>query len=128
MRAKTIVWSGAEASWGAFVTALSPVVRAQDLLPLSPWHPASVELVQYLLLTSQYLQSTNHPHQTWMVVGSAIRTAQSVGLHLVETSAAQELEDRELLRRIWYGCVLMDRYVDHYRSSAVVGVRGSLFD
>ena len=33
MRAKTIVWSGAEASWGAFVTVLSPVVRAQDLLP-----------------------------------------------------------------------------------------------
>lgn len=83
--------------------------RAQDLLPMSPWHSGSLELVQCLLVTSQYLQSTYNPHQTWMVVGSAIRTAQGLGLHLPETSADRPHEERELLRRIWYGCVLMDR-------------------
>lgn len=89
--------------------------RAQELLPMNTWGSGSLDLVQYLLLTSQYLQSTNQPHQTWMVVGSAIRTAQGLGLHLPETSAElSELSERELLRRIWYGCVLMDRYVTEF--------------
>lgn len=84
--------------------------RAQDLLHLSIWASGSTELVQCLLLMSQYLQSTNNPHQTWMVVGSAIRTAQSLGLHLPETSAdASTSQKRELFRRLWHGCVLMDR-------------------
>jgi hypothetical protein len=86
--------------------------RAQHLLPLNTWDPGSVELVQYLLLTSQYLQSTESPHQTWMTVSSAIRIAQGLGLHLCETSADQpQHREREMLRRVWYGCVLMDRYV-----------------
>ncbi|KAF4984053.1 hypothetical protein FZEAL_666 [Fusarium zealandicum] len=86
--------------------------RAQGLLPMSPWEPGSLELVQCLLVTSQYLQSTYNPHQTWMVVGSAIRMAQGLGLHLPETSADRsDPVERELLRRIWYGCILMDRMV-----------------
>lgn len=84
--------------------------RAQVLLPLNTWDDGSIELVQYLLLTSQYLQSTDRPHQTWMTVGSAVRIAQGLGLHLCETSAHHpDANERELLRRIWYGCVLMDR-------------------
>jgi hypothetical protein len=84
-------------------------LRAKELLPLNTWEPGSIELVQYLLLASQYLQSTDHPHETWMVVGSAIRIAQGLGLHLDLTSADQSPSERDLLRRIWYGCVLMDR-------------------
>ncbi|KAK7420350.1 hypothetical protein QQX98_002773 [Neonectria punicea] len=98
--------------------------RAQDLLPMSPWDSGSLELVQCLLVTSQYLQSTHHPHQTWMLVGSAIRTAQSLGLHLPETSADRpDVGERELLRRIWYGCVLMDRMVSvtHGRPAMISG-------
>jgi hypothetical protein len=84
--------------------------RAQELLPMNPWEPGSLELVQCLLVTSQYLQSTYNPHQTWMVIGSAIRMAQGLGLHLPETSSGRsDLGERELLRRIWYGCILMDR-------------------
>jgi hypothetical protein len=84
--------------------------RAQGLLPLNTWDEGSIELVQYLLLTSQYLQSTDRPHQTWMTVGSAVRIAQGLGLHLCETSANHpDTNERELFRRIWYGCVLMDR-------------------
>lgn len=84
--------------------------RAQELLPMNPWEPGSLELVQCLLVTSQYLQSTNNPHQTWMVIGSAIRMAQGLGFHLPETSSSRsDPGERELLRRIWYGCVLMDR-------------------
>lgn len=83
--------------------------RAQDLVPLNTWEPGSVELVQYLLLVSQYLQSTEQPHQTWIVVAYAVRIAQSLGLHLSESSEHSNPQDRELLRAVWYGCVLMDR-------------------
>ncbi|KAF4445354.1 hypothetical protein F53441_10903 [Fusarium austroafricanum] len=86
--------------------------RSQELAPMSPWEPGSLELVQCLLITSLYLQSAYDPHQTWMVIGTAIRMAQGLGLHLPETSANRpDPEERERLRRIWYGCVLMDRMV-----------------
>ncbi|ROV99970.1 hypothetical protein VMCG_06275 [Cytospora schulzeri] len=48
------------------------------------WEPGSLELVQCLLLLSRFLQCTNNPHQTWMAVGSAVRIAQSLGLHVPE--------------------------------------------
>ncbi|KAL2128285.1 hypothetical protein VTI74DRAFT_9386 [Chaetomium olivicolor] len=86
--------------------------RAQALLRLSLWEPGSLELVQCLLLMSQYLQATSNAHQTWMVVGTAVRTAQSLGLHLPETSSGiADPAERELVRRLWHGCVLMDRMV-----------------
>ncbi|KAM3471638.1 hypothetical protein MY8738_009230 [Beauveria namnaoensis] len=86
--------------------------RAQDLVDVTTWDSGSLEVVQYLLITSQYLQSTNSPHQTWMVVGLAVRTAQSLGLHLAETSAAKSpTVEQQRHRKIWHGCVLMDRMV-----------------
>ncbi|KAL1893047.1 hypothetical protein Sste5346_006728 [Sporothrix stenoceras] len=87
--------------------------RAQKLLQSSLWETAgSLATVQFLLLASQYLQSTNSPHQTWMVVGSTIRTAQSLGLHLPgDDTGALPLAERELRRRLWHGCVLLDRMV-----------------
>lgn len=84
--------------------------KAQELLDPNLWDPRSLDLVQFLLLMSQYLQSSSCPHQTWMVVGAAVRTAQSLGLHLPETSSEVANErERELLWKVWYGCVLMDR-------------------
>jgi hypothetical protein len=84
--------------------------RAQILLRLSLWEPGSLELVQCLLLMGQYLQTTSNAHQTWMIIGVAVRTAQSLGLHLPETSAGiTDPVERELVRRLWHGCVLMDR-------------------
>lgn len=84
--------------------------RAQDLLQLSLWDTGSIELIQCLLIMSQYLQSTNNPHQTWMIVGSAVRIAQGLGLHLPETASELSNEpERDLVKRIWHGCILMDR-------------------
>ncbi|KAH8814897.1 fungal-specific transcription factor domain protein [Xylogone sp. PMI_703] len=84
--------------------------RAQELLQLDLWDIGSTELVQCLLLMGQYLQSTNTPHQCWMVVGHAVRVAQGLGFHLPESSFdIKSAKDRELSRVIWHGCVLMDR-------------------
>jgi hypothetical protein len=86
--------------------------RAQDLLNLDLWGTGSVHLVQCLLLMAQYLQSMNSLHQCWMVGGVATRVAEGLGLHLPETSAnAPSILLREHLRRLWHGCILLDRYV-----------------
>ena len=84
--------------------------RAQDLLNLDLWDIGSVQLVQCLLLMGQYLQSTNSPHQAWMVTGLTVRIAEGLGLHLPETSIRiDDVHQRELVRRLWHGCVVMDR-------------------
>lgn len=87
--------------------------RARALLQSVVWEKASIDLVQCLLLISQYSQCTNQPHQTWMAVGSAVRTAQSLGLHLTEARSTPGTEDAALKRRVWQSCIIMDRYGKH---------------
>lgn len=84
--------------------------RAKELLHFNLWHSGSAELIQCLLLMGQYLQSTDSAHQCWIVTSLAIRNAQSLGLHLSQTiSRFRSFHERHLARRIWHGCVLMDR-------------------
>ncbi len=74
------------------------------------WEPGSLELVRCLLLMSRYLQCTNNPHQTWMAVGSAVRIAQSLGLHIPETtSSSPPSRDVNTRRQLWQCCVFVDR-------------------
>ncbi|KAF1986363.1 hypothetical protein K402DRAFT_355696 [Aulographum hederae CBS 113979] len=82
--------------------------RARESMNM--WQAGSLRSVQMFLLIAQYLQSTNDAHECWMFVGLAVRTAQSLGIHLPEMSdEATSAAARELLRRVWHGCVLMDR-------------------
>lgn len=70
----------------------------------------SYERVTCLLLFAIYLQSTKHVFQCWMTVGEAIRMAQSLGVHLCESTVSLEtVRDREYKRRIWHCCVWLDR-------------------
>ena len=76
------------------------------------WEQASLPSVQNFLLLSQYLQSTNKAYQCWMAVGQAIRMAQNLGLHLPETTEKINSPRRQqLCRKVWHGCILMDRIV-----------------
>jgi hypothetical protein len=84
--------------------------RAWELLNFGFVQSRSVMTVQCFLLLGQYLQSTNDPQQCWNFVGLAIRMAQSLGLDLPSTSAqARNSQQTDLLRKVWHGCVLMDR-------------------
>ena len=86
------------------------IQRATKLLQVDVIASGSMELIQALLLMGQYLQSTELPHSCWMVIGLAIRTAQGLGMHLPHTSAnLEQQQDREMARRLWHGCVFMDR-------------------
>ena len=102
-------------------------VRARETLNFNVWQAGSIQSVQAFLLLAQYLQSTNEPHQCWIVVGLAVRTAQSLGLHLPETSeGVPSPRLRELLRKIWHGCVLMDRFLSMtYGRPAMIGKRSA---
>jgi hypothetical protein len=78
----------------------------------------SLELVQTLLLTAQYLQSTQMWGMCWNIVGFAVRVAQGLGLHLNPPDFAKHsigkpsnTLDEEMRRRVWGGCVTLDRYV-----------------
>ncbi|KAL4746492.1 hypothetical protein BDW72DRAFT_210376 [Aspergillus terricola var. indicus] len=95
-----------EASAAAFFS------RAKDLLHFNLWDSGSAALIQCLLLMAQYLQSTNSAHQCWIVTGLAVRNAQSMGLHLPQTIAClHSPQEQQLARKIWHGCVLMDRVI-----------------
>jgi hypothetical protein len=58
--------------------------------------------------------------QAWIYVGMAVRMAQDLGMHKTAEKwqrvggnmfTSAELQER---RRIWYGCVIMDKYVSIY--------------
>lgn len=58
--------------------------------------------------------------QAWLYIGMAVRMAQDLGLHKNADQwshvgktlfTGSELQER---RRIWYGCVVMDKYVSSY--------------
>jgi Fungal specific transcription factor domain len=85
-------------------------LRARELFDFDIIRHPSVLTVQCLLVLGQYLQSTNEPQECWIFVGLAVRAAQSLSLHQPSrTDHVQDSEKRDLLRRIWHGCVLMDR-------------------
>ncbi|KIN09019.1 hypothetical protein OIDMADRAFT_74613, partial [Oidiodendron maius Zn] len=84
--------------------------RARDLFNLDLFQSRSILTIQCFLLLGQYLQSTSNLQQCWIFVGFAIRVAQGLGLDKPSINAQAETEERKnLMRRVWHGCVLMDR-------------------
>ena len=84
--------------------------RAKTLLGFSIFDVGTLKAVQALLLMGSYLQSTNRPNRCWNVLGMGIRVAQGLGLHIERGGG--DLVERETRRRAWWGCVLMDRYIN----------------
>ncbi|CAK7218480.1 hypothetical protein SEUCBS140593_003559 [Sporothrix eucalyptigena] len=83
--------------------------QARDLCPLDQIDQGGgVARVQALLLMGQYLQSTSEVNRCWNVFGMAIRVAQGMGLHLSEVNNRFPPLERELRKRCWCGCLVMD--------------------
>lgn len=82
--------------------------RARDLMDFLEL--GSVTLIQACLLLAQYFQTTEAPQPGWVLIGVAVRTAQSIGIHLPQTSNSTcDRRRQEVLRRVWHGCIYMDR-------------------
>jgi Fungal specific transcription factor domain len=87
--------------------------RSRHLFLFDILDSKSMSLVQMLLLTGIYLQSTPHATRCWNSVGLAIRLAQSLGLHLDYVGRRPESQLAcQMRRRVWHTCVILDRWVD----------------
>jgi hypothetical protein len=84
------------------------LAQAQATFAKLPYLP-SLKMVHLLLLFGMYLQSSSHVFRCWMVVGEAIRMAQSLGLYLDQDVPGKSVYEREIHRRTWHGCVWLDR-------------------
>jgi hypothetical protein len=75
----------------------------------------SIPVVQWLLLSGVYLQSTSRASHCWNSIGLAIRLAQGLGLHLERAESRSENQlSREMRRRVWHTCLVLDRYVYYW--------------
>ncbi|KAK2478753.1 hypothetical protein H9L39_08127 [Fusarium oxysporum f. sp. albedinis] len=85
--------------------------RAQELCHTQMFRGTTLETVQYLLLTSQYLQGTHKSVHTWTVHGLAVKAAMSIGLHSRDIASKFTPLQQEIRKRTWFGCILLDRLV-----------------
>ncbi|KAF2429396.1 hypothetical protein EJ08DRAFT_590871 [Tothia fuscella] len=90
--------------------------RAIKSLNLQLLERGNIELVQTLLLTAQYLQSTQMWGMCWNMAGLAIRVAQGIGLHPPSPDTTKNTTKKslpslndEMRKRVWGGCVILDR-------------------
>lgn len=81
--------------------------QAKKLLNFDLLDTPSIELVQAILLMVQFLQNESLSNRAWVLLGTAIRVAQAVGLHLGLDCESQE--KREERSKTWSLCVLLDR-------------------
>lgn len=97
---------------GANPSSESYFNRSHALLKFNLMDNGSLLLVQALLLTGQYLQATRRLAGCWNTIGVTIRFAQGLGLHIPEKNdVPRSLIEIEMRKRIWHGCLLMDRVV-----------------
>lgn len=90
--------------------AASYFARAKHLLQFDLFEANSLAQAQALLLAAQYLQNTKAATEAWSVVGTAIRIFEGLRLHQHGANAPAMTQcDQEMLRRIWHGCLLIDR-------------------
>lgn len=86
---------------------------------------SSLQTIQGLLLYSYAfeLERGAAASRTWFCLGLAVRMAQDIGLH--RETPATNLYDLEQRRRIWAGCIIVDRWVSarcESISSSPVGI------
>ncbi|KAK0660802.1 fungal-specific transcription factor domain-containing protein [Cercophora samala] len=90
---------------GAIETFLE---RAKKFVGLDLIDMHNVGVVQSLLLMTLLLQSTPFPSRCWNSLGVAGRVAQGLGLHTEAGRRGRSELEREVRRRTWHGCVILD--------------------
>lgn len=104
---------------GALLLKLVRLLQRNFATNLFRWI-TNVEQVQYLLLMSQYLQSTQKSVQTWTTHGLAVKAALSIGLHSRDAMSKFPPIEQEMRKRTWFGCVLLDRCATSNRAPSSV--------
>ncbi|VTT58333.1 unnamed protein product [Fusarium fujikuroi] len=91
--------------------------RSRSILPLDSLDRPSIEVVQYLLLTGNYLSFTKYSHRYCNTLAMAIQVAQTIDLHRADHDTTSQLQ-REMGRRVWHLCLTMQRYLFFCRALA----------
>jgi hypothetical protein len=85
-------------------------MRAQRIIHLGGLEGWDIGYVQAYILMSQYLVAVNSLDTAWKSIGIAIHIAQSLRLHLHSgTQHLSSRHDRELARKVWHCCIIMER-------------------
>lgn len=74
----------------------------------------SLDQARVSLLASIALYEMNSRSSSWVWLGSAVRIAQDIGLHI--ESGPWSAVEREMRRRLWWGIYAWDRYVNPHSS------------
>ncbi|GAD96994.1 C6 transcription factor [Paecilomyces variotii No. 5] len=89
---------------------VSPFVdRSRDIILSHIYRRGNLEFIQALLLMCHYLQGTLELNECWNLVGLMIRTALSIGLHLNPDNLSLSTVEKEVRKRVWWGCFIIDR-------------------
>ncbi|EXJ54849.1 uncharacterized protein A1O5_12915 [Cladophialophora psammophila CBS 110553] len=83
--------------------------RALKVLQDISLQSANLEAVQALLLILQYLQGTQQSARTWTLQGLTVHAAFQIGLHSPAENAKYGPLEREIRKRCWHMCCIMDR-------------------
>lgn len=71
---------------------------------------SSLILLQALLLQAQFLLATHQRESCRLFIAKAMRVAQELGLYDEQNIVTRDSStERELCRRLWYGCLVLDR-------------------
>lgn len=84
-------------------------LRAVGLYSKQILRGTSIETVQFLLLWGQYLQGTQKSIEAWTVHGLAVKAAEALGLHSSECAKKLPPLEREIRKRTWFACIILDR-------------------
>ena len=60
---------------------------------------------------TQYLQGSSKSAQTWRLHGLLVQAAFQLGVHSEDTQNKFSVIEKEIRRRTWYTCVVLDRYL-----------------
>lgn len=83
-------------------------LRAKRFVGLDLLDCGTIGVVQTLLIIAILLQGTPYPMRCWNSIGVACRVAQGLGLHEESSQRSIKPLEKEIRRRTWHGCVIMD--------------------
>ncbi|KAL1861657.1 hypothetical protein Daus18300_008773 [Diaporthe australafricana] len=89
-------------------TALGFLDRSKSLMTLDFLESETLGVVQALLITALFFQSTTFAGPCWNSIGIACRLAQGAGLHTESGGARWSPIETEMRRRVWHSCVVLD--------------------
>ncbi|KAH8697701.1 putative fungal-specific transcription factor [Talaromyces proteolyticus] len=83
-------------------------LRAKRFIGLDFLDINTLGVVQTLLITAVFLQSSPYPSRCWHSVGVACRVALGLGLHESDILTTLTPLESNIRQRTWHGCVIMD--------------------